>query len=185
MSMPVFTDFTVPTAVNLNALGTGITNLSTYVLGAPPPRSYVPQVRVRLVAQQSITSVTYTVVNFAVADVDNDNMFSPSVPGQVTIRTAGTWALRAEWRWDTTSGGDRQMVACYNGNSIVTTGVGVAEQHYVRQFTDGPVLHISTLLPGCSVGAPVSLIVFQDSGSTAQNSNNVPNPYLEMWRIGP
>ena len=62
MTMPTFTDGVVVHQAPLNALSTGINNLSTSSLGAPPPRSYVPTLRLRKTAAQTFTTAVNTLV---------------------------------------------------------------------------------------------------------------------------
>lgn len=189
MSMPTFTDGVVVHATSLNTLGTGITNLNTYILGSPPPRTTIPQCRVRFVTLPPITIADSlnTIVTWNALDRDTDNMFSFQAANQITIRTAGTYALRAEWRWEQFSpnSGERLCWALYNGTSSIANMVALDHLPAAVIGIDGPINHVSTILPGCTVGAPIYFSVTQTNTNGIGPSNSIPGPHMEIWRIGP
>lgn len=188
MTMPTFTDGTVVHQASLNSLSTGINNLSTYALGAVPPRSYVPTVRLRRVAGFTVTTGTNTPVSWDTIDVNNDNMFTLSAPSTITIQTAGSYALNVEWGWTASTSGDRVIWGTKNGTSTTANSVCTDEQHGASLITGrGNTMHIATVLPSCIVGDTFFVIVFQNSGGslTSITSGFQPVSSLSMWRIGP
>lgn len=188
MSMPTFTDGVVVHQASLNSLSTGINNLSTYVLGAVPPRSYVPAVRLRRTNAQTITNATNTTVSWDTVDSNPDNMFTLVSPTQITIQTAGSYALDVEWGWTSSSSGDRVIWGTKNGTSTTANSVCTDEQHGAALITGrGNTMHIATVLPGCVVGDTFFVVVFQNSGGslTSITSGFQPLSSLSMWRIGP
>jgi hypothetical protein len=188
MTMPTFTDGVVVHQASLNSLSTGINNLNTVVTGAVAPRAYVPMVRLRRVNAQNITTGTNTTVSWDTIDVNTDNMFTLVSPTQITVQTAGSYALDVEWGWTLSSAGDRVIWGTKNGTSTTANSVCTDEQHGASLITGrGNTMHIATVLPNCVVGDTFFVVVFQNSGGTLTSitSGFQPVSSLSMWRIGP
>jgi hypothetical protein len=189
MTMPTFTDGTVVHQGDLNLLSTGINNLSTYSLGAVPPRSYVPTLKLRKNAQQTIPTNANTNVSWDTIDVNNDSMFTLSANTVITIQTAGSYAVFAEFGWVQNSTGGRVLWVNKNGTNPTTAGIGIDEQ-----AASGPVStsrgnthHIANLLPNCVVGDTFYVVVFQSSGGGLANVPNTLPPLCSLvcYRVGP
>lgn len=188
MTMPTFTDGTVVHQASLNSLSTGINNLGTVVTGAVAPRAYVPMVRLRRVAAQTIANATNTTVQWDTIDVNNDNMFTLVSPTQITIQTAGSYALDVEWGWTSSASQYRVIWGTKNGTSTTANSVCTDEQLGITGITGrGNTMHIATVLPNCIVGDTFFVIVHQNSGGslTSITSGFQPVSSLSMWRIGP
>lgn len=186
MTMPTFTDGVVVHQGDLNGLSTGINNLSTYTLGAVPPRAYVPTLRVRRVAAQTIPNNANTLVSWDTVDVNNDNMFSLSTPTTITIQTAGSYAFDVEWGWANSTSGDRVIWATKNGTSTIANSVATDEQHGVSLVTGrGNTMHIATVLPACVIGDTLFTQVYQNAGGSLNSTTIQPVSSLSLWRIGP
>lgn len=188
MSMPTFVDAVVAHASSFNSLSTGINNLSTYALGAVPPRAYVPTVRLRRTNAQTISTGANTSVQWDTIDVNSDNMFTLSSPTVINIQTAGSYALDVEFGWTASSSGDRVIWGTKNGTSTTANSVCTDEQHGASLITGrGNTMHIATVLPNCVVGDTFFVLVFQNSGGnlTSITSGFQPLSSLSMWRIGP
>lgn len=188
MTMPTFTDGTVVHQASLNSLSTGINNLSTYTLGAAPPRSYVPICRLRRVAGQTITNNTNTTISWDTIDSNPDNMFTLVSPTQITIQTAGTYALDVEFGFTASTTGGRVLWGTKNGTSTTANSVCTDEQNGIMGPTGrGNTMHIATVLPSCVVGDTFFVIAYQNSGGslTSITSGFQPVSSLSMWRIGP
>lgn len=188
MTMPTFADGAVVHDTTLNLLSAGINNLSTYTLGAVPPRSYNPTLRLRRVAAFSVATTVNTPVSWDTVDVNNDNMFTLSAPSTITIQTAGSYALTVEWGWSTSSAGDRVIWGTKNGVSTTANSVCTDEQHGAALITGrGNTMHIATVMPSCIVGDTFFALVFQNSGGALTSAASPFQPFssLSMWRIGP
>lgn len=190
MTMPTFTDGVAVHAVDLNKLPTGINNINSTVTGAVAPRAYVPMVRLRLNTAQSIPNGTNTSVSWDTIDVNNDNMFTLVSPTQITIQTAGSYALDVEFGWAYAAGGTgRTIWGTKNGTSTTANTVCTDEGPVFQAPTGrGNTLHIATVLPNCVIGDTFFVIVFQNSGgalNSSSSSANQPASTLSMWRLGP
>lgn len=188
MAMPTFTDGPVVHAGTMNTLSTGINNLSTYVLGAVPPRSYVPMVRLRRNNLQSIPNNANTSISWDTIDVNPDNMFTLVSPTQITIQTAGTYAFDVEWGWAGSTSGGRVIWGTKNGTNTVANSVCTDEQNGITGPTGrGNTMHIATVLPSCVVGDTFFAVVYQNSGGALNSvgTSSTPASTLSMWRIGP
>lgn len=188
MTMPTFTDGVLAHAASFNAMSTGINNLSTYALGAVPPRAYVPTVRLQRTNAQTFTTGTNTPVQWDTVNVNNDNMFTLSSPTVINIQTAGSYALDVEFGWSTSSAGDRVMWGTKNGTSTTANSVCTDEQHGAALITGrGNTMHIATVMPNCVVGDTFFVLCFQNSGGSLTNVVAPFQPFssLSMWRIGP
>lgn len=188
MTMPTFLDGTVVHDATLNLLSAGINNLSTYTLGAVPPRAYNPTLRLRRVTAFSVANATNTSVSWDTVDVNNDAMFTLSAPATISIQTAGSYALTVEWGWASSSAGDRVIWGTKNGTSTTANSVCTDEQHAAALITGrGNTMHIATVLPSCIVGDTFFAVVFQNSGGALASITPGFQPVssLSMWRIGP
>jgi hypothetical protein len=187
MTMPTFTDGVVVHQTSLNALSTGVNNLNTVVTGAVAPRAYVPLLRLKRTAAQSIPNTTNTAVSWDTIDVNNDNMFTLVSPTQITIQTAGSYALDVEFGWAANNTGGRTIWGTKNSTSTANA-VCIDEQISATMATGrGNTMHIATVLPNCVVGDTFFAIVYQASGGALNSvtTTAIPVSSLSMWRIGP
>jgi hypothetical protein len=183
MTMPTFTDGTLVAQGPLNLLSTGINNLSTYLLGAVPPRSYVPQAALHQTVAQSIPNITDVLLSFTTADSNTDNMWVGSQPNQLTVKTAGTYAVFAQASLKGTSP-DNYLFILMNGTNTSTNSV--AEDHQNGNNSgDGCLLHCSALLPSLAAGATFYVSVWQNSGAGFTTAIDRSTARFYAWRIGP
>lgn len=184
MTMPTFTDGTLVHQASLNSLSTGINNLSSYLLGAVPPRTYLPYAALHQSAAQSIPTNADTLLNFDTADVNNDNMWVSSANNQLTVQTAGTYAVFAQASFVGNATSDRYLFILMNGTSTSTNAV--AEDHQAGlNAGDGNLLHCSAFLPSLAAGATLYLSVWQGSGGALNTVAGRSTPRFYAWRIGP
>lgn len=95
-TIPTFTDGTVVHATDLNALASNLTNLYNY-----NQASFTSQ-RPVVIAKQTtgqIITTTDTTVNFQTASVNTDNMWTASVPTQITVQHAGIYYVWCTVTW--------------------------------------------------------------------------------------
>lgn len=189
MTMPTFTDGTVVHQGDLNLLSTGINNLSTYSLGAVPPRAYIPTLKLRKNAQQSIPTNANTNVSWDTIDVNNDSMFTLSAPTVITIQTAGSYIVDVEFGWELNSTGGRVLWVNKNGSNPAANGIGIDEQAATSGISTsrGNTHHIANMLPNCVVGDTFVVTVFQSSGGALHNVPNTLPPLCSVvsYRVGP
>lgn len=188
MTMPTFTDGVAVHAVDLNKLPTGINAINTTVTGAVAPRAYVPTVRLRRNAAQSVPNATNTLVSWDTIDINNDNMFTLVTPTQLTVQTAGSYALDVEWGWTANNSGlGRVIWGTKNGTNTIANSVCTDEQKAITGPTGrGNTMHIATVLPNCVVGDTFFVLVYQDSGGALNSvsTGSTPASTFSMWRIG-
>lgn len=189
MTMPTFTDGVVVHQASLNSLSTGINNLSTYTLGAAPPRTYVPTLRLRKNGQTTITTNLNTNVSWDTIDVNTDNMFTLSAPTVITVQTAGSYAVMVEYGWVQNSTGGRVLWVNKNGSNPSANGIGIDEQAASGPISTsrGNTHHIANMLPNCVVGDTFVVTVFQSSGGGLANIPNTLPPLCSLvcWRVCP
>lgn len=186
MTMPNFVDGFPVRQGDLNALSAGINNLSTYTLGAPPPRTYVPQVRLRRVNPLPIPNGQNTPIGWDTVDDNPDSMFTTSQPTQVTVQTPGTYAVTVEFGFTSSAAGFRVIWGTLNGLSTTANSVCTDEQPGMAGITGrGNTLHIATKLSGLTVGSTFFVQAFQNSGGQLTTAVFQPYSSLSMWRIGP
>lgn len=93
-TLPTFTDGTVVHQADLNSLVSNINILALNTAGKQQAAQYLrPLCLIRLTATQSINNATTTLVNWGVADVNTDSMWTGSTPTQMTAQTAGVYVL--------------------------------------------------------------------------------------------
>ena len=101
-AIPTFTDGLVVHATTLNALSSNLTNLYTY--GQASFTSQKPCVVAQQTTGQTITGVD-TLLNFQTATVNTDNMWTASVPNQLTVQHAGIYYVWSVIAWAVTATG--------------------------------------------------------------------------------
>lgn len=93
-TIPTFTDGLVVHQADLNALASNLTNLYNYnQAGFVSQR---PCVIAKQTTGQSIPNNTNTLINFQSAAINTDNMWTASVPNQITIQHAGIYLLMGQ-----------------------------------------------------------------------------------------
>lgn len=96
-AIPTFTDGTIVHATDLNALASNLTNLYNY--NQASFTSQRPCVIAKQTTGQAIASATFSTVNFQTALINTDNMWTASVPSQITIQHAGIYYIFSQLRW--------------------------------------------------------------------------------------
>lgn len=183
MTIPTFITNTIVHTGALNTLPLGINTLSLATVGASPPRSYVPQVKLRRVASQTVSSATRTLISWDTVDRNTDSMFTLSNPTQVTVQTAGSYGLDVELAWGSSPGVGDFMVLWALLNGTVTSVNAVSADEQVD--TDFTRLHISTVLPNLTTGNTVYVMVYQNTGGSVNIDTGTPVSSIGMWRLGP
>lgn len=180
--MPTFTDATVPTATNLNALVTGITNLAVLTNGLGVTRQVIPTSSMYLNTTKSVPNGADTVVSLPAVTINEDNLWVASV-GHMTIHTAGIYVAWAQVNWDGNATGQRaghillngtaisNSVAAYAANAVTTTGVGSCYLMITPPMS-------------LAVGAQIYLSVFQNSGGPLNLIPNESGTSLSVIRLG-
>jgi hypothetical protein len=128
-----------------------------------------PRCRVRSVAAQSIATASYTALQFATEDYDNEatasylsgtGMHDPAVNNtRITIQTAGTYLLTGQCGWAGNTTGRRGMR--WDVNGVVLAG---AQSIWAPSTTQGIAIPAPVLMVPLSVGDFVELKAFQESG---------------------
>lgn len=165
-----FTDGVVAHAVDLNSLGSNLTNLYNYTMGGF--RTLKPACEVRLTnATFSVPNSTDTQISWDVADVNTDNMWSSPTPGQMTVQTAGTYFLYVQavhtgaFSTFTTrllvngTTPSTNAVGSFSGNAnggnisaVVALAVNATIYGFVSQST-GAAVNLATTFGGCRMAA--------------------------------
>lgn len=129
-AIPTFVNSTVYHAVDLNALGSNLTNLYNFTMGGF--RTYKPITVIRVTGTVSVPNTGYTVLQFDTADFSSDGMFDSFIAYQsspsmfITVRTPGVYRLLLQY----TMGAPGVAVnalneahICINGTSVATNAV--------------------------------------------------------------
>lgn len=183
MTIPAFVSSSIVHIGALNTLPLGINGLSLATVGASPPRSYVPQVKLRRVATQTITSATRTLMSWDTVDRNTDAMFTLSSPTQITVQTAGSYGLDVEMSWGSSPGiGDFMVLWALLNGTVTSVNAVSADEQLDTNFTR---MHVSTVLPNLTVGNTVYVMIYQNTGSNVSTDTGVPVPSMGMWRLGP
>ncbi|MFD2421678.1 hypothetical protein [Amycolatopsis pigmentata] len=131
-AIPTFTDGQIVHATDLNALASNLTNLYNY--NQASFTSQRPCVIAKQTTAQGTTAGTFTTANFQAAVINTDNMWTASVPNQVTIQHAGIYYVFSQTRYPTTAYNTANAVDAYilangtafsnsiTGQSMIPTG---------------------------------------------------------------
>lgn len=162
--------------------------LSTATLGGLPPRSIVPQVKLK-VSGQSIPNSTNTLISWSSAVSNTDTMWASGTPTQITVQTAGTYVVTINIGWASNGTGFRFVFGLLNGT---TAGFAVCKNQQAGAAfavaAIGTTQTVSAVLPNLAVGNTFFVLVNQGSGgalSTVNNAFSASVSDVSMWRIGP
>lgn len=166
-ALPTFTDGVVVHQADLNALVTNINVLAANTAGKQQAAQYLrPLCLVRLTSSQNISNNTVTLVNWGVADVNSDNMWTGSQPTQMTVQTAGTYLLGQSNLFGsglTSSGNTSDARIMVNGTAPSTNTVSAGTTSI---YNGGWFVQASAVV-ALAAGATIFFSVTQISGSTA------------------
>lgn len=177
-AIPTFTDGLVVHATDLNALASNLTNL--YLYNQAGFQSQRPCVIARQTTGQTIPNNADTVMNFQSALVNTDNMWTASVPGQLTIQHAGIYLLQGQVFY--IAGGAPTLATnaggylCVNGTTASTNAVGAGGAN-AGQGAAGPTANMSALV-NLAAGATVYLEATHTYGSSTTLRTNYGGSYL-------
>ncbi|AIG81245.1 Hypothetical protein AJAP_42370 (plasmid) [Amycolatopsis japonica] len=184
MTMPTFADGSLVHQGDLNLLSTGINNLSSIVTGAPAPRNFVPHASVKQTITQQVPQLQDVLINFDVAESNPDTMWVPSVANTITIRTAGSYEVDAQFPLQTAAS-DIYMFLLVNGTSTSVNNVGGEDHKPGFNTNDGQILHANAFFPSLAVGSVIYMSVFHTAGSTIPTVVGRTCARLNIRRMGP
>jgi hypothetical protein len=152
-AIPTFTDGTLVHAVDLNALASNLTNLYNYNqarFNSQRPCVIASQTTGQSVPSPSVGNGTDTLINFQSALVNTDNMWTASVPNQVTTQHGGIYWVFGQIRYPSLGSSGFNQV--YSGSILVngTSFTNAVATNAIPAVTAGAG-------PGCTVGALVNL----------------------------
>lgn len=184
VTMPTFTDGTVPVAANLNAIATGINNLGSLLTGVAATRQVIPVASCYVNTPQAIPTGADTLVTFNATTINEDFLWVPSV-GHHIVNTAGNYICWAQVNWDYNATGIRAAHMLLNGTSVGSNSVAAASGNPANVIGNIGTAFVCMSPPlALSAGAAVYLSVFQNSGG---NLNLIPNESgtsLSILRVG-
>ncbi|EOD66913.1 hypothetical protein [Amycolatopsis vancoresmycina] len=184
-TIPSFTDGQIVHATDLNALASNLTNL--YLYNNAGFTTQKPCAIVKQTSGQSIPNNADTVVNFQSAVINTDNMWTASVPGQLTIQHAGIYLLNGQVFYQaigsptlaTNMGG----YICVNGTTSSTNAVGAGGTN-AGQGAAGPTANMAALV-NLAAGATVFLEATQTTGASQTLRTNFGGSFLAAIFITP
>lgn len=174
-AIPSFTDGVVVNAANLNAISSNLSNLYTYTQGGF--RTSKPQCAVRLTNTTfSVPNATDTQIQWNTADINTDNMWIGTLPGQMTVNTAGTYFLycQAVHQAGFSTYAVRLLV---NGTSPSTNGVGT-----FSGTANGA--SISAMVP-LAAGATIYGFVYQSTGAAVNLTTAFGSARMAAFFVSP
>jgi hypothetical protein len=172
-----FVDGTFPHQADLNNYGSNIDALCQLTTGktAASGVSSKPLCRVSLNANQSIPDSTITVVSWNAAGANTDNMWVASQPTQLTVQTAGWYAILLQDSWTGATQSNRSCGIMINGTSEATNGVA---KNWFAGSLNGPWYHQVVAYEHLAAGATIYGYVYQVSGGALNLVTSVPGTYL-------
>lgn len=182
MTMPTFTDGSITTAANLNAIATGISNLGTLLTGIAATRLYIPTVAATINAPQAMPTALDTLVDLTNATINNDYDYVTS-RSEPTIQTAGIYVAYAQVNWDGNTAGVRAAHILLNGTAI-SNSVAASTTNPVTTAGVGTCTVLMTPPMSLAAGAILYLSVFQNSGGNLNLILNESGTYLTVIRLG-
>jgi hypothetical protein len=171
-ALPAFVDGTVVHQGPLNDIVTNINILADNTAGKRQAAQYLrPKCTLQKNATQSIASAgTPTLISWTSANTNTDNMWVGSQANQVTIQTAGLYALMVSVIW---LGGLTTSLARSDAWILVNgTGVGnIVAGQSSSIYNGGWWIHVATVAQ-LAAGAVVYFGVDQNSGSSGTLDTN-------------
>lgn len=178
--MPSFTDGSVLSASQLNALGSNITNLYNYNQGGFSTQR--PCVIAQQTTSQNIATSTDTLVTFNQAIVNTNNMWTTSTTNTITIQTAGIYWVFAQVRWPTiTTPGYGVAGACNifkNGTNPPTNTIATSTGILLGTGGGSGTVNTAGILANFAVGDVLYLDVWQNCGGTLGLGTQFGGTYL-------
>lgn len=166
-ALPTFVDASVVHQADLNALVSNINVLALNTAGKQQAAQYLrPLCLIRLTATQNIATATTTLVNWGIADVNSDNMWTGSQPTQMTVQTAGVYVLSFSSLFAnglTTSNNPSEARIMVNGTSPASNTVACT----TASIYNGGWFVAATATVQLAAAATIFFAVTQSSGSTA------------------
>ena len=179
-AIPTFTDGTIVHQAALNALGSNLTNLYSFCLGAfvnSPAFCITNQT-----SAQPIPNTTTTVVNFSSTVINTNNMWVASQPGQLTVQTAGTYLLIGKVRYGAAAGGTfRFAEVLINGTS--SPGNVVADAVAPPGSAGSGSAATASIAYRLSVGSTIYLAALHDAGASLNTNVNavINSSLIAVW----
>lgn len=165
-ALPSFVDGTVVHQADLNSLVSNINVMAVATAGKTQAAQYArPECAVHLSVTQTITSGTVTLVTYGVADLNTDNMWTASVPNQMTVQTAGVYLLTHSAIFAsglTSSGNTSEARIMVNGTTPSTNTVACG----TTSIYNGGWFVTCTAIAKLAVNATIFFSVLQSSGSS-------------------
>jgi hypothetical protein len=177
-AIPTFTDGLIVHANDLNALAANLTNLYNY--NQASFTSQRPCVIAKQTTGQAIANITDTLITFQSAAVNTDNMWTASVPSQITIQHAGIYFLFAQVRWPTI-GSPTFATACALNLMVNGTNAGVntiASQLLPFVSAGAGSGEQCGVIVNLAVGATVFVDAWQSSGGSVTLPTNFGGTFL-------
>lgn len=184
-AIPTFTDGQIVHATDLNAMASNLTNLYTY--NQAGFTSQKPCVIVKQTTGQAIPNNADTVLNFQTAIINTDNMWTASVPGQLTIQHPGIYLLNGQIFYQaigsptlaTNAGG----YLCVNGTNSSLSAIGAGGTN-AGQGAAGPTANMAALV-NLAAGATVFLEATHTYGASTTLRTNFGGSWLAAVFITP
>lgn len=180
-AIPSFVDGTVVHQTDLNALASNLTNIYSYLLGGfrtQPPIAVIQQNNAQTIA--SGASGAAFVLDTAV--LNTNNMWTPSVPSQITIQTAGTYLVLFHVEWGAAFTGYRFCGVTLNGTTIPTNYLANAP-YYDPSLVSGASTLCAAVYP-LSIGAELYPLAGQGSGVNQATATGASlNSFMSVTRI--
>lgn len=182
MTMPAFTDGTVPHAAALNSVTTGVNGLGTLVTGGAP--NYTPCVHVFLDANTPIPNAADTLVTFGALAVNDDNMWV-AASNMLVVNTPGVYVAASQIHFDVNGTGERFMHLLLNGASVTANCVAAASQNANGNAgTEGNAMMCMSPALSLAAGASLYLSVFQSSGAALNLTTIRSACNIGVWLVG-
>lgn len=176
-AIPTFTDGTIVHATDLNALSSNLTNLYNY--NQASFTSQRPCVIAKTTVSRTLTTSVDALTTFDTALVNTDNMWTASVPTQITIQHAGIYWVFAQARWPTIGAPTLTTgVSCsilVNGTSVTNA---IATQLIPFLNTGSGPTTTAGAIVNLAVGATVYLDIWHSAGATVNMPVNFGSNYL-------
>jgi hypothetical protein len=184
VTMPTFTDGTIPTASILNTLATGINNLGTLLTGIAATRQFIPSSSAYINTTHAIPTSADTIVSFDTTTINDDYLWIPSV-GHPVVNTAGNYICWAQVNFDYNATGIRAAHLLLNGTSVASNSIAAGSGNPANVVGNIGTAFLCISPPvALAVGANVYLSVFQSSGGPLNLIPNESGTSLSLIRIG-
>jgi hypothetical protein len=180
--MPTFTNGTVPTAANLNAIATGINNLGTLLTGVAATRQTIPTASAYINTTHAIPTGVDTLVSYDAYTINEDFLWTPS--NGFEVNTAGIYVIWAQINWDYNATGVRAAHVMINGTNPTVNSVAAGSAN--TSISAGVGTAFLCVSPPLSLIAntPINVAVFQSTGGPLNLIPNESGTSLTVMRVG-